>query len=50
MKNNYSRNSVARTWMARFHRFFELVLESLEKKPIAADIIICGTIKGDFPF
>ena len=33
-----------------YHRYFELVLESIGKNPIAADIIISEIIKGDFLF
>ena len=32
------------------HGYFELVLESLGKHPIATDIIIFGMIKGDILF
>ena len=43
---------MTRTPMARLPRdgYFELVLESLGKNPIAGDIIIFGTIKWDFLF
>ena len=34
----YSKTSVARTLMARLHSCFELVLESLGKNPLAADL------------
>ena len=40
----YSRTSVARTLMTRYHGYFEFVLESLGKNPIAAEIIIFGII------
>ena len=36
-------------WLV-YHGYFELVLESLGKYPIAADIIILGLIYGDFFF
>ena len=46
--NNYSRTSVARTLMLVYHGYFELILESLTKDPIAANIIVFGIILGDF--
>ena len=44
LTTEYSRTSMAQTLMARLPR----LLESLGKKPIAADIIIYGMIKYDF--
>ena len=43
---------MARTLMTRLPRLFrvELVLESLGKNPLAANIIIFGIILGDFLF
>ena len=38
LKEIYSRTSVAETLMARYHGCFELVLESLVKNPLAADL------------
>ena len=46
--NNYSRTSVARTLMLVYDGYFELILESLTKDPIAANIIVFGIISGDF--
>ena len=43
----YSRTSIARILMARLPYMFELVLESLEKNPIALDNVI---IYIHFPF
>ena len=34
----YSKTSMARTLMARYHGCFELVLESLGRNPLAADL------------
>ena len=36
-------------WLV-YHGYFKLVLESLEKHSIAADIIIFGITKSDFVF
>ena len=54
---NYTRthpDTVELRWLEHrwlvYHGYFELVLESLGKNPIAADIILSGTIKGDFLF
>ena len=41
---------MARTLIARLPRLFQLVLESLGKNPIAADIITFGIIYSDFLF
>ena len=41
---------MARTLMACLPRLFELVLESLTKNLIAADISVFGIILGDFLF
>ena len=45
IQSNFSR-SKADGWF--YHGYFELVLESVTKNPIAADIIIYGIISGDF--
>ena len=37
-KHVYSRNSMARTLMARLPWLFELILESLGNNPLAADL------------
>ena len=45
-------NTVELQWLEHrwlvYHGYFELVLESLGKNPIAADNIIFGIIEGDF--
>ena len=47
-------NTVELQWLEHrrivYHGCFELVLESLGKNSIAADIIIFGIIQGDFLF
>ena len=37
-------------WWLVYHGYFELVLESLRKNPLGADIIVFVIVLGDFRF